>query len=117
MSKDSENLTHIDEVMMYNAFIQSIIKNDDGKYIRDNINVEEMLIDLSSFSKSVFTKLRGEIMKRLGETAKKLGATINMRNNQTILDSMTKHLPDPDRITIQADKSQMLKITKTLLTS
>ena len=115
MSKDSENLTHIDEVMMYNAFIQSIIKNDDGKYIRDNINVEEMLIDLSSFSKSVFTKLRGEIMKRLGETAKKLGATINMRNNQTILDSMTKHLPDPDRITIQADKSQMLKITKTVI--
>ena len=115
MSRDGNYLAYVDEVAIYNKVTQAIIENDDGKYIRNNLNVEEVLVDVSNFSKSPFTKIRGEIMKRLGQTTKKLGANVNMRSNQTILDSMIKNLPDPDKITIQADDEQMTKISNTVV--
>lgn len=78
----------------------------------EDVDVQELLVDLSSYPKSLSAKVKGELIRRIGLAVKKLGANVNMKTPDGIIESVKRYLPDPDEKgkTIKGDSKKLVQI-------
>jgi len=105
---------------VYESFSSDVLGGDyhlsgGSSIIGDNVTVENVLVELSSYPKTASAKVKGELIRRIGLAVKKLGAKINMKNQETILDGVKRYLPDPDqKSTIRASNKKLRDMAKTI---
>ena len=108
---------------VYNIFKEDLLGTNSqfdvigGAYqFDDDIEIEQLLVDLTSYPKSLSSKVKHELIHRIGLAVRKLGAKVNMKSMDTILQSLKKFLPDPDsrRRTVRGDTKKLVEISKAI---
>ncbi len=77
-------------------------------------NMNRIMIDLERYSNSMSAHVKDQLIKKIGMAVKRLGGQVNMRNQETIIESIKKHLPGRGSGRIVATSPKLISISKAI---